>query len=400
MNTLIYLAITFIVAYFCKNTISKLHLPHVTAYVIVGMFLGCSMLNLYSATLLNSLSIVADLALGIIAFSIGVELKREIFRSLGKPIIYIVILEVLCTFVLVTVAMFFFFSHKIYLALILGAVASATAPAATVTVIQQYRSRGPLTSTILAVVGIDDAIALIIYVFASIFAGSVLKHTAISLRTVVYMSISEICIAIICGSLVSFAYSSILRKKRNEDDILIGVAACIILLMGLSETFHFSGLLSVMMYGLVLTNTNPHLANRAQKRINYISPVIIPLFFILAGARLDISLLPAIGVAGLLYTVVRAFGKIAGARIGATLGDAPEAVKKYIGLSLLPQVGVAVALALAVKKEFGSGLYGVVGVNLANIVINILLFTTIITELVGPILTKFALSKAGEVNKL
>jgi Kef-type K+ transport system membrane component KefB len=156
-----------------------------------------------------------------------------------------------------------------------------------------------------------------------------------------------------------------------------------------------------MVFGAFLINTMPVLAKRSQEIIEHFTSIMMPLFFIFAGAHLDIGLFTSvIGVCS-LYFITRATGKVAGASLGGMIGKAPAAVKKYVGLSLIPQVGVAVALALSVKRMFGdpSGPYGEEGAKMAELIINILLFSTIITESIGPLLTKFALKKAGEITE-
>jgi Kef-type K+ transport system membrane component KefB len=159
-----------------------------------------------------------------------------------------------------------------------------------------------------------------------------------------------------------------------------------------------SELLTIMAFAAFLANSDQFVTARTKKNLELLNPVLLPFFFIFAGARLNIQLIGEIGLIGLLYTGARMAGKIGGASLGAVIGKASAMVKKWIGFSLIPQVGVAVALALAVNQQFGKGGYGAEGIQLANIVINILLFTTIITEIVGPILTRAALKNAGEIE--
>ncbi len=399
IGTLGYLALSLIVIYATKKFVDRAYLPAVTGYVIVGVLAGASVLNFISKDVIDDFSIVSDIALGIIAFSIGIELNRETLSKLGKSIMFIAFFEGFGAFVVVTTVTYLIDPTALYRAFIFGSIASATAPAATVYVIQQYKARGPLTSTILAVVGIDDAIALTIYVFASLFASSMLSNAELSVAKLILTPVIKISLSLLLGGVVGFLYYAIFRKIRHTDELSIGIAASILLVMAVAERFDLSELLSVMTLGAFLANTNPMLANRSHKTVENFSPIFLPLFFMLAGARLDVTLIGKIGILGLIYTAARFAGKIGGASLGAMLGGAPRVVKKYVGFSLLPQVGVAIALSLAVQKKFGSGKYGQAGIEMAGIVINLLLFTTIITEIVGPILTRISLSRAGEINQ-
>ncbi|RKX96480.1 MAG: sodium:proton exchanger [Spirochaetes bacterium] len=398
LNTLLYLGISLAIAYVIKRIVDKLHIPSVTGYVIIGIIIGKSIIGFLNSRVITEFSVVSDLALAIIAFSIGVELNKTTLSKLGSSIVVIAFGEGFAAFLFVSAVFYALEPDKLYRALIFGSIASATAPAATVYVIQQYKAKGPLTSTILGVVGIDDAISLTIYVFASLFAQSILLKTHLSVVKIIITPIYKIALSVIIGAVLGFAYIVLFKKVRFHDDLLLGIGATILIGMGLSDFLKLSELLTVMTLGSVLVNSDQMLANRSKKAIETFSPIILPLFFMYAGARLDVTLITKIGILGLIYTIARFSGKVAGASLGAIISKAPSVVKKYIGFSLLPQVGVAVALSLAVQKQFGTGAFGKEGVELANIAINILLFTTVITETIGPFLTKTTLTKAQEIN--
>ena len=398
LNSLVLLSIAAIVAYFVKKGSGRLGMPIVTGYVLVGVALGMSLLKVYTLDSLEHLEMVNDLALGIIGFTIGSELRHDVFKKLGKAIFWIATLEAFMAFALVFGVLMLISPDKPYLALILGAVASATAPAATVYVIQQYKAKGPLTSTIMAVVGIDDAIALTIFVFASTITKGLMSAEHISILSIIFVPMIEIMGSVVVGVLLGLLFVWLFRKVRFPDDLVLGCAAFILANLGIAEMLHFSGLLAVMAFGAVVTNMNVMLANRGMKVLESFSPLLFAYFFIFGGAHLDVSLFPTVGGLGLIYLLVRATGKIGGASLGAWIGKAPKSVRKFVGLSLIPQVGVAIALAIMVRKEFGTPEYGEAGEYLSVVVINILLFTTIITEIVGPLLTKWALKRAGEIG--
>lgn len=396
MNALIYLALAAFAAFWAKRLTGKIGIPIVTGYVLVGVVLGISVLKVFHLEILDSMTMVNDFALGVIGFTIGAELRKEVFAKLGRSIVLIALCEAFLAFVLVTGATYLMDPSRLYQALILGAVASATAPAATVYVIQQYKAKGPLTSTVLAVVGIDDAFALIIFVFATVVVKGLLRAEHIAVMEVILTPVKEIGLSVVLGVSMGFFFSWLFRKVRFPDDLLLGLAAFILAILGLAKSFHLSGLLAAMAFGTTVSNLNGALTHRSAKLLEGLSPLLFAYFFIFAGSHLDIGLLPKIGLMGLVFLVARVVGKVGGASLGAILGKAPQVVKKYVGLALIPQVGVAIALAIMVRQEFGMGGFGQAGENLALLVINILLFTTVITEVVGPLLTKWALTKAGE----
>jgi Kef-type K+ transport system membrane component KefB len=178
----------------------------------------------------------------------------------------------------------------------------------------------------------------------------------------------------------------------------MSIFAFILMQLGVAELLDVSELLAIMMFGICIVNINGPLTHRTKSIIEGLSPIVLPLFFIFAGAHLNIHLISKIGILGLIYTAARMTGKISGAYLGASIGKARPIVRKLIGFSLIPQVGVAVALALSVSHKFGVPEYGEAGKELTSVVINVLLFTTIITEVVGPLLTKMSLSKAKEIS--
>ncbi len=399
MNTVLMIGIVLTVAILGELVSEKLKLPVVVGYVVFGVLFGKSVLGIFNSDFINSTAILNDFALGLMAFTIGAELKKSLFVKLGKSIFFIVFFEATLAFVFVTLTMYFLNPDKLYQAIILGAMASATAPAATIAVIQQYKAKGPLTSTILAVVGIDDAMSLIIFAFAATFAKSLMSGAHLSIIKVIVHPVIEISIALGLGISFAFLSNIFFKKIRNPEKLSIRVAAIVAVLLGLSNLLDVSELLSIMAFAATLVNINPILTNRSLGIVKHFEPIFYALFFILAGANLDLSLFKAIGLMGLFYTLARGLGKYVGGSLGAILGKAPEKVKKFVGLGLLPQLGVAVGLAIVVNKMFGMGEYGEAGKMLSKIVLNILLFTTIITEIVGPVLTRFAIIKAGEQNK-
>ncbi len=396
MNVLIILGVATVVGFIGGKLFNKVKIPAVTGWVVMGMIMGGSVAGIFSPQLLSRLGIISDLALGFIAFNIGEELIISKLKKLGKSIVAIVISEGLGAFILVTFVTLAI-TKKLYIALILGSVSAATAPAATVMVIQEARARGDLTTTILSVVAIDDAIALIIYAFASSIAKTlIIPQVHFSIFSTVFRPLEEVLGALIVGFGIGVTISFFSRWIRSSVDFFVIVVAGIFINIGIANSFGFSELLANMSLGMTLANLSPEAPRRISDAWRFSTPILYILFFCLAGARLNVKLISQIGLLGLAYTGARMMGKFLGASFGARISNAPKVTQKFIGLSLFPQVGVAFALAIVVGKDFAP--YGIQGRALANMVINLLLFTTAITEIVGPYLTRWSLIKSGEAK--
>ncbi len=390
MNPFISLGIAIISAILFGQLMNKFKIPAVAGYVVAGLVIGVSGFKFVDNATIEKLGFLSDLALGIIAFNIGSELKFSEIKKLGKPIFIIALCEALGAFILVTGAMLLL-KQNIATALILGAVSSATAPAATVMVLKECKAKGPLTSTLLGVVAVDDAICLMIYAMSASVAKVFIKHEVVTISKIIIHPIMEIVFSVVTGILMGAGLAYLLKRAKKESELLSLVIGTIILLAGVAIRFNLSPLLSAMAVGVAIANISSK-DKKVFMMMESFSPPIVAAFFVLAGCRLDISLLPKLGVVGAAYLVVRVIGKISGASMGGAISKAPETVKKYIGFGLLSQVGVAVGLAIVVSREFP-------GTALGSMVITILLATTIITELVGPVATKNAIIKAGELNE-
>jgi Kef-type K+ transport system membrane component KefB len=400
LNMFICVGATLFLGFLLKLLVSdRFRFPAVTLYVAVGVLLGISVLRVFGEQAVEALGFISRLGVGLIAFIIGSEFDAKTLRQLGRPIIVIGILESVGAFVLVSAAVLLFYPHKPEYALILGAVSSATAPAATVFVIRQYKAKGPLTSTIMGVVGFDDASSLMIFVFASLFAETILSGQGVHVAQMIFRPLVTIAESIGLGVGIGLLAWVGLRKVRDADNLLMAVFGLILVQLGLADALRLSDLMTIMSFSVFLTNANLMLGHRTKASLERLSPVLLPLFFILAGARLDVRLIGRIGILGLVYTGARMAGKISGASLGAVISGAPKVVRRFIGLSLFPQVGVAIAMALAVKNRFDTPQYGADGKTLAELVINILLFTTLITEVVGPLVTRATLAAADETFK-
>ncbi|MGO5093824.1 cation:proton antiporter [Clostridium sporogenes] len=389
MNPFIGVGIALIVGVLFGKIMNRFKIPAVAGYIIAGLVLGVSGFNLENSIMIEKLSFIGDFALGIIAFNIGSELEVSVIKKLGKPIFIIAFFEATLAFAAVTIITLIL-GEKIYTALILGAVASATAPAATVMVLKEMKAKGPLTTTLLGVVAVDDAICLMIYSVASSLAKVFIANKSISAYSIIVPPLLEIFFSLLAGFVLGTILIYILNKCSRDSEIQTLTLGAIIILTGLCIKFNLSSLLASMCLGITVANLSAH-SNEVFSTIeNFASPVITA-FFVLAGARLDIRMIPKIGILGICYLVFRMIGKVSGAYLGAAISKAPETVRKYIGYGLFSQIGVAVGLAIIVSREFK-------GTGLDIKVLTILLATTIITEIIGPLSTKTAIIKAKEAN--
>jgi Kef-type K+ transport system membrane component KefB len=389
MNAFLALGAALILGALFGKIMNKIKMPAVAGYIIAGLVIGVSGFRILNGVSLDALSFLSDFALCIIAFNIGSELEVDILKKMGRSIFVIATFEALTAFVLVS-GVTYLVSKDLALALILGAVSSATAPAATVMVLKEYNAKGPLTSTLLGIVAVDDVICLMIYSVASAVAKVLMAHSTLSVYKVVMLPLAEIFFSLLLGIALGVIMSLLIKTANRDSETLLYVVGTLLVLVGVATHFELSTLLSAMALGAAVANLSKH-KHKAFENIDNFSPPIIAAFFVLAGARLDIFLLPQIGVIGVLYLVFRIAGKLLGASMGATVARSPKVVKKYIGLGLLSQVGVAVGLAITVSKEFP-------GTMLGSVVVTILLSTTILTEIIGPYATKYAIMKADETN--
>jgi len=370
-----------------------IRIPWVVGYIIVGVILGYSGFNLINPPTVAKLEIVNTFALALIGFTIGGALEIRELRELGKSITIITIFEALAAFLLVSISLALI-TKNLALALIFGALASATAPAATVDVLWQYRSRGPLTTTLFGVVGLDDAAALIIYAFASSLAKVFVGSQEFSFVTALGKPLAEIGGSLLFGALAGLVLNYVLKKIKDEGQMLIIILGTIILCSGVANLFNLSLILTNMAVGFTLINLSRDNKNALEK-IASVNPPIFLMFFILVGARLRIDLLPKLGLIGITYLVMRVVGKTSGSYWGALISKAPDTVRKYLGLGLLSQAGVAIGLAIDASHTFRH--YGTAGAHIGILAINVIAATTFVYQILGPTCTKIAIIKAGEV---
>lgn len=429
------LSIALIAGLVSNRLIRLLHLPNVTGYLIVGILLGPYFFSLFNKNLtgvlnedmIQAFGIIVDLALGFIAFSIGSEFKLSSIKKIGKGIFSITILQAGAALVLVDIALIIVcaclgsLSENLPVILTLGAVATATAPAATLMVIKQYKAKGPVTDTLLPVVAFDDAVGLILFsisfsiaqVFAKQQAG--LSGSGISVLEILVFPLLEIVLSLVVGGLIGLILSYAMNLFKSRANRLICMITAVFLGVGICSIsgevigVEMSSLLTCMMIGALFCNLRKD-ALMIFDGIERWTPAIFMLFFILSGAELNFSIitLPVIGIC-VVYLIARSLGKYYGARFGCVLEKKDENIKKYLGLTLLPQAGVAIGMARSASSTFKelanaalveNSLFGGYEYlyNIAGTITAVVLCATLVYELVGPVVTKIALTKAGEIK--
>ena len=393
MDLLLLIGITIALGFMGGKLSNKLKFPAVIGYIIIGIFLGPSLFGIFDLGLLNRMGMISDFALGLIAFSIGNELRWGILKKFGGKITTILFVQAIATFILVAFGVYLL-TQDVALSLILGALGVATAPAGTFVVLREYKAKGPLTNTLLAIVGLDDGVAIIIYGFASALAKlSISGKERITLQNTFQGPLIEIGGAVVIGIILGIALSYVARKLHERSELLTISLVAILICTGLSNIFHFSSILANLVLGITTANISLLTGKRIFGVLEGIAYPIYIAFFVLAGAHLQVGLLPKMGLLGLVYILMRAFGKIGGASLGAYVSKAEMNMRKYLGFGLLSQAGVAIGLAMVVQREFG--LYG----ELAAVTITTITATTIIMEIVGPVGVKYAITKAGEIGQ-
>lgn len=387
MDALLSLAIILLTGLIFEKIIRLFKLPNVTGYLIGGLLIGPSVLNLVTEGQLESLSFVSSIALGFIAFSIGGEFKMSYFKRVGLTPIIIAIFESLMAVFMVTGTLILFGFDKAF-SIVLGAIAAATAPAATIMVIKQYKAKGPLTETLLSVVALDDAVALIAFGVSVAISQMINNPSGANLLSQIASPVIEILMSLLIGGILGFLLVLPVRFYKDDASRQSLIYIFIFIALYIASKGGYSDLLTIMAMGAVFTN----LSNESLKLMriaDVMTPPIFMAFFVISGADLKLSILPSIGLVGIIYVVIRSVGKVLGASIGAILSKSDANIRKYLGFALLPQAGVAIGLTVVAKT---------VVPQYAETIRAVILCGTLIYELIGPAVSKWALTKAGDIK--
>ncbi len=415
MQILLSLSIALFAGLMLSRVAKLFKLPAVTAYLIAGILVGPYVLGLIgipgigfiSHEDVSSYSIISDVALGFIAFSIGNEFRISQLKKIGKQATVVGIFQAVVATLVVDgalIGLHFALGEDVLplpAAIILGAVASATAPAATLMVVKQYKAKGPLTDMLLPVVAIDDAVGLVLFAISLGVARS-LSTGNVSIAAVILEPLLEVVLSLALGVVLGFAFNFAERFFHSNSKRLAMSICFVLLAVALSSLdFHigeihvaFSSLLVCMMLGTVFCNVCDFSDELMARADRWSGPVLI-LFFVLSGAELELSVFKNgwIVLIGVVYIIARSVGKYFGAYSSSKMMNCDDNIVKYLGITLLPQAGVALGMAMKTKTLFVGDLS-----NIGTIVANITLFAVLIYELFGPMLTKISLTKAGDIK--
>lgn len=387
MNTLVILALAMVGGLAMSRVVKKLNMPNVTGYLVAGLLIGPCVLHLIPRESLDSLTLVTDVALGFIAFSIGGEFKLSFLKRVGAAPIVITLFEGLTALVLVDIILLIL-GFDTPLVLMLGAIATATAPAATLMVVRQYKAKGPVTEMLLPVVAMDDALCLMSFSICSAIAKTMVSGSALTVGNMLLEPLKEIGLSLAIGLALGFLMSLALRFFHSRANFLCLVVLVVFLGVGLSNMMGLSSLLVCMMVGATTVNLSKK-ADNCLKVCDNFTPPLFMLFFAISGAELDLTVLPTVGVLGVTYILVRVAGKWLGASLGSKIMKQPPAVNRFLGATLMPQAGVAIGMATLAMSQVPA--YG-------PQIRTVILCGTLIYELIGPLVTKFALTRAGEIH--
>lgn len=389
MHILYYVAVVLAAGIFIAKITGKLRLPNVTGYLIAGLLIGPSITGIVPRDIVEELSLFSDVALAFIAYSIGSQINFKQLKKIGIGVVVLTLLEALMAMLLVVLVMLFVFKTNLAFALLIGSIACATAPAATMMVIRQYKAKGVVVDTLLPVVAMDDAVSIMAFGVALTVSKALISGKDIQFTQLVLLPSIEILGALVLGVVIALLFLTIEHIIKNESELMNLVIIIIFLGHSLATRFHFSSLLACMAVGATISNLREGKISYFSIVDNITMPIFVA-FFVISGADLDIFALKASGLIGLTYVSVRMIGKWLGAFTGAKLYHMPKTVQNYLGYTLVPQAGVAIGLSLVAQKAL-PGEYG-------NEIRTIILAATVIYEFIGPLITKKALIAAGEIH--
>ena len=389
MNIFLACGLIFLFALGFSRLLNRVKLPAVTSYLLLGILMGPYLLRIIPPNLVKATDSVGYFVLGLVAFSLGENFLWSQFKRVGKEVIIISIGEVVGAFIVVALGLKLF-GVPSYEALILAALAPASSPTSIYMVIRELKAKGKFTETLIDVLAIDDAWGIILFcltipVAKILYAGGIAK---VHFGPAIFLASKEILGAITLGIILALIFSFLSRYVKSRMNILILGLGFILVTIGISLHFGFSPLLAGMFMGTTLMNfTKKHIYFDVLKKVDW--PFYL-LFFVLCGSSLNIPLLKTLGLIGILYTIFRAVGLYFGATIAAQMSHCDSRIKKYMGLGLFAQAGVTLGLAIVARSQFP---------EIGNEIFTIIIGTTIIFEIIGPLTCKFALIKVGEAAK-
>lgn len=408
-EALLVLALILLLGLYAGRWFERIKLPHITGYISIGVVIGLVLVLLDLGEDIELLAIISSVALGFIAFGIGSELEFSKLKKSGKEVVVITLIQAVAAS-LFTIGGVLLFGASLPVALVLGAVATATAPAPIMLLTRKYKTRGPLTDTLLPLVGMDDAVGIVLFGVLLSVANSMNTGATLSVIDMLEGPLVELIASAVIGVVIGLLASHLIRIIKNSDsqkeEMYLGISVFAVLAavamaklpfsIG-SLDIHLSPILTPMIMGVTMANTMPLVrAHDVNESIEAFSAPILVAFFTLAGAELvvafahntDVNYGSLIGITA-MYILFRIIGKVGGAYLGATIMHSHRNVKRYLGVCLLPQAGVALGMAYQAKTDFGSD-----GITILIVV----LIATLVYELFGPIGVKYSLDQSGEIR--
>ena len=373
------------------------HFPDVTAFLIAGVLvgpyvLGRAHIGFSSSEEIAGISILSNIALGFIAFDIGSEFRLSKIAHMGKAALFIGFFQALAATLMVD-AVLYVLSLKgvipLPAAIVLGAIASATAPAATLMVVRQFKAKGPVTDLLLPIVALDDAAGLVIFAVSMGIAQAMIGG-AVNAVSIFVNPLLEIAGSLILGAVMGLAMTQLEKLFFSNTNRLSMTIAFVLMTIALASNEGFSSLLVCMSMGTVFCNMSEYSEDIFKRSEKWSAP-LYAVFFVLSGAELELSVFkyPAVMLTGVVYILTRCAGKYLGARFSSTVMKCGENVRKYLGITLFPQAGVALGMVVSAQS---------LGAEMGGLIRNIILFSVMIYELAGPMMTRDALTKAGEIE--
>ncbi len=395
LNIILLIGIAIFTGMIGGRIIQKLHIPQIIGYIAIGIILG-PLLKIISPQITDNLQPFNLFALGIIGFLIGGELKRNIFLRFGRQVAAILLFEGGIAFFLVGIASFFtlciYYHWQTALAVgvVFGAICSATDPASTVNVLWEYKARGPLTTILTAIVALDDALALILYIISISLANFLTGHKEAGIGMMIFHSFYEIFGSLGLGLVAGLILRWIIKRIDDDEKNLIFTISTIILLIGLAITLELDVILSSMACGVILINLSPRRSLKSFELIRRFSPPIYVLFFVIVGTRLNVTLTGQIGLLAAIYISCSIIGKTAGSYFGATYSKAVTTVRKYLGFCLYQQGTIAIALLIMASQRFEG--------EIRDMMLSVIIAGLFVLQFIGPLFTKVGIKRAGEVG--
>jgi Kef-type K+ transport system membrane component KefB len=390
MNELTSLGLMLLFALLVGHLVKYIRVPEVTGYLIAGMIVGPSALGLFTHENLQSLHVFSEVGLGLILFSVGAVFEFGRVRAIGRRLVTVTLIESIAAASLVAIGMLVL-RQPWQVALLLGAIAIETGAASTLMVIRENNSSGPFTEAVTGVIGLNNLFALVVFslVALALDMSALAARDAVTLAGIwraIFPLVWQLVGSTALGFLVGLLLASWASQVVESGETLILLIGCVLLTVGVATVIELSPLVASLAVGATMANLSGK-SRRLFAALSRTDPPLYVVFFVLAGADLDLTLLPSLGMLGIVYVVCRAGGKLAGSRYAAWRTEFPQTVQRLIGLSLFAQAGLAVGLVIVTRQRFP---------EIAPTVTTVVLGAVIVFEIVGPLAARFALDRSGE----